>query len=90
MTRQKSKKASVGGAPDPDKIAPKSTPNNPHDKNAIKLLYNGQKIGYISKKDNIAFVTSLKLNRKIYGVITAIIKEEDQTKYEFEAWFDIA
>ena len=64
-------------------------PDNPYDKNAVKLLYNGQKIGYISKKDNIAFVTSLKLNRKIYGVITAIIKEEDQTKYEFEAWFDI-
>ena len=88
MTRQKSKKASVGGAPDPDKSAPKSTPNNPHDKNAIKLLYNGQKIGYIAKKDNMAFVNCLKLDRKIYGVITEITGENGEPKFEYETWFE--
>ena len=63
-------------------------PDNPYDKDAVKLLFNGQKIGYIAKKDHMAFVTCLKLKRKIYGVITAIIEEDGQTKYEFETWFD--
>ena len=63
-------------------------PDNPYDKDAVKLLYNGQKIGYIAKKDHLAFVTCLKLKRNIYGVITAIIEEDGQTKYEYETWFD--
>ena len=63
-------------------------PDNPYDKDAVKLLFNGQKIGYIAKKDHMAFVTCLKLKRKIYGVITAIIEEDGQTKYEYETWFD--
>jgi hypothetical protein len=63
-------------------------PDNPYDKDAVKLLFNGEKIGYIAKKDHMAFVTCLKLKRKIYGVITSIIEEDGQTKYEFETWFD--
>ena len=64
-----------------------SEPDNPYDKDAVKLLFNGQKIGYIAKKDHMAFVTCLKLKRNIYGVITDIIEEDHQTKYEFETWF---
>lgn len=63
-------------------------PDNPYDKDAVKLLYNDKKIGYISKKDNLAFVTCLKLKRNIYGVITDIIEEGGQTKYEYETWFE--
>lgn len=65
-------------------------PDNPHDKDAIKLTYNGSKIGYIPKQDRLAFVTCLKLKRNIYGVITAINDTEFPTKYEFETWFDNA
>ena len=63
-------------------------PNNPYDKDAIKLIYNGQKIGYIAKQDCLAFVTCLKLKRNIYGVITEIKADEHPTKYEHETWFD--
>jgi hypothetical protein len=63
-------------------------PDNPYDKDAIKLLYNGQKIGYIARKDHATFVTCLKLNRRIYGVVTSIIAENGQIKYEYETWFD--
>ena len=63
-------------------------PDNPYDKNAIKLLYNGQKIGYIAKEDCLPFLTCLKLNKKVYGVLTAIIEEDGKTKYEYETWFD--
>ena len=65
-------------------------PDNPYDKDAVKILHNGQKIGYVAKQDHLAFVTCLKLKRNIYGVITAIIAEEAQIKYEFETWFDSA
>ena len=62
--------------------------DNPNDKEAVKLTYNGQKIGYISKADKPAFVTCLKLGRKVYGVITDIKTEVFPTQYEFETWFD--
>jgi hypothetical protein len=65
-------------------------PDNPYDKDAVKLTYNGQKIGYIAKQDHLAFVTCLKLKRNIYGVITAIKADEHPVKYEFETWFDLS
>ncbi len=63
-------------------------PDNPNDKDAVKLLYKGEKIGYIAKADKLLFVTSLKLKRNIYGVITNVITEGNFTKYEYETWFD--
>ena len=63
-------------------------PDNPHDKDAVKLTLDGEKIGYIAKADRLPFVTCLKLKRKVYGVITDIITESFPTKYEFETWFD--
>ena len=62
--------------------------DNPYDKDAVKLLYKGQKIGYIAKQDKSAYVSCLKLKRNIYGVITAIKEENGQNKYEYETWFD--
>lgn len=63
-------------------------PDNPYDKDAVMLVFEGEKIGYIAKSDHLAFVTCLKLKRKIYGVITAIYMDSKPTKYEFETWFD--
>ena len=63
-------------------------PDNPYDKDAVMLVHKGEKIGYIAKQDKLAFVTCLKLKRRVYGVITDIITEPYPTKYEFETWFD--
>lgn len=63
-------------------------PTNPYDKDAVMLVHDGEKIGYIAKQDKPPFVASLKLKRKVYGVITDIITESNSTKYEFETWFD--
>ena len=63
-------------------------PTNPYDKDAVMLVHDGEKIGYIAKQDKLAFVTCLKLKRKVYGVITDIITEPYPTKYEYETWFD--
>lgn len=65
-------------------------PDNPYDKDAVALLLDSKKVGYIAKKDHLAFVTCLKLNHKIYAVITDVLVDENQTKYEFETWFDNA
>lgn len=65
-------------------------PDSPYDKDAVKLLLEGKKIGYIAKAESLAFLTCLKLNRNIYGVITDIITENGSTKYEYETWFDNA
>lgn len=66
-----------------------SEPTNPYDKDAIMLMHNGEKIGYIAKQDKLAFVTCLRLGRKMYGVITDIQSETYPTKYEYETWFDL-
>lgn len=64
-------------------------PTNPYDKDAVMLVHDGEKIGYIAKQDKLAFVTCLKLKRRVYGVITDIIAGDgDHQKYEFETWFD--
>ena len=63
-------------------------PDNPNDKDAVKLTLDGQKIGYIAKADRMAFVTCLKMKRSVYGVITDIKNDSFSVKYEFETWFD--
>lgn len=54
---------------------------------AVKLVLNGRTVGYISEKDKPPFIAALRLDRKIYAVITALIEEDGAMKYEFEAWF---
>lgn len=63
-------------------------PDNPYDRDAVVLTLNGEKIGYIAKAERLAFATSLRLGRKMYGVITDVKTDEHPTKYEFEVWFD--
>lgn len=63
-------------------------PENPQDKNAVRLEYRGEKIGYVPKGDNPAFATALTVGKKIYGVITEVKQSEKGFEYELEAWFD--
>lgn len=62
-------------------------PDNPHDKDAVALFYQGSKIGYVAKKDVLPFVTCLKLRRPIYGVITDIKEKDGRKEIEYETWF---
>ena len=62
--------------------------NNLYDKDALKLLHVGEKVGYIHEKDKLPFLTCLKLGRRVYGVITDIIDDELPVKYEFETWLE--
>ena len=62
-------------------------PDNPYDKDAVSLRLDGEKLGYVPKADRMLYATSLKLNRRIYGVITGIDRTVHPVKYEFETWF---
>ena len=62
-------------------------PDNPHDKDAVALFYQGSKIGYVAKKDVLPFVTCLKLRRPIYGVVTDIKDKDGRKEIEYETWF---
>ena len=62
-------------------------PDNPHDKDAVALFYQGNKIGYVAKKDVAPFVICLKLRRNIYGVVTDIKDKDGRKEIEFETWF---
>ena len=66
-------------------VVPES--DNPYDKNAVMLLFEGQKVGYIPKQETLPFVTALKLGRKIYAVITGVQTDPYPAKYEIETWF---
>ena len=47
-------------------------PNNPHDKYAISIqTVDGQKIGYIPRRDNIVFSRLLDAGKNLFGKITA-------------------
>ena len=61
-------------------------PDNPYDRDAVALFFEGEKIGYVPKAEKRPFVACLKLKRGIYGVITDIDESEYPTKYEFEVW----
>ncbi len=62
-------------------------PENPYDKNAIALLGEGGKIGYIAQDDVAPFSVSIKLKREIYGVITDIREAGGRKEIEYETWF---
>ena len=63
-------------------------PDNPYDKDAVRLVYNGCKIGYVPREDALAFATCLKIGRSVYGIITDVNEIRGITEYEFETWFD--
>lgn len=59
---------------------------DPHDKNAVALLYEGTPVGYIAKNEALALITCLELGQIIYAVITDIIHENGKASYELELW----
>ena len=62
-------------------------PENPHDSEAVALIRDGRKIGYVAKSDLPPYTVALSLGRTIYGVITDVIIENGRTRYEYETWF---
>ena len=61
--------------------------DDPRDRSAVKLTFEGEKIGYVPKNEQLSYATCLKLKRGVYGVITDVQADTSPTKYEFETWF---
>ena len=62
-------------------------PDNPYDKDAVRLDFEGEKIGYVAMADRLPFVTCLKLGRGVYGVVTDIRDMDGRWEVEYETWF---
>lgn len=62
-------------------------PDDPNDKNAVALLYRGEKIGYVPKEESFSYSVCIKMKQAVYGVITDIVRDESEARYEFETWF---
>lgn len=60
---------------------------DPQRNDAVVLLFEGRKVGYVPKKDALPLLASLRLRREMYGVITAIVDREVLPRYEIEIWF---
>lgn len=54
---------------------------------AVRLVLEGEAVGCISSMDKAPFAAALRLDRKIYAVITERFEDNGTLKYEFEAWF---
>lgn len=62
-------------------------PDNPHDKNAVAILHGGERVGYVARHNQVPILTSLRLGRTVYGVITEVQNDVFPSKYEYEVWF---
>ncbi len=60
--------------------------SNAKEKDAVLLSIGGEKLSYMPLADKKTFAASLKLKRKIYGVITDIKETEGKMQYEYETW----
>lgn len=54
--------------------------NNPFDKNAIKVLADGRKLGYIPRNKNENLIFLLKQEYKLFGVLKRVIWNSDFVK----------
>ncbi len=62
-------------------------PDHPTSKNAVALFFEDKKIGYVSRDDELPIAMSLKMNRKMYGLITDVIDRDGKKTFEYEVWF---
>lgn len=65
-----------------------SESENSTDKEEIKLIFDGETVGYIPKSEALAIITCLELKCKIYAVITDVVCETNAVRYEIEIWFE--
>jgi hypothetical protein len=60
-------------------------PDNPHDPRAVRVEWNGHKLGYVPRKENEAVARQLDLGNALQGRITRLRKHRDPWKrVEFE------
>ena len=58
--------------------------SNEHDKHAILVKYNGQKIGYVPRKDNYVLSKLMDGGKELYGVVSSFGVDEVYKGYEIK------
>lgn len=70
-----------------DKLVFYREPNNPYDENAIRIeTLNGDKIGYVPKKDNPVFSRLMDAGKNLYGIIKKKEKLDSWLKIDIEIY----
>lgn len=55
-------------------------PDNPHDRNAVRVLWQGQPLGYLPRKENRAVAKALDEHEPVYATVERIGSDPDPWK----------
>lgn len=58
--------------------------SNVHDELAILVKFDGEKIGYVPKKDNEVLANLMDAGKELYGVVENVFKDEVYEGYPFK------
>lgn len=67
-----------------DKLELLREASNKYDKHAILVKYNGQKIGYVPRKDNYVLSKLIDGGKELYGVVASFGVDEVYKGYEIK------
>lgn len=67
-----------------DKLELLREASNKYDKHAILVKYNGQKIGYVPRKDNYVLSKLMDGGKELYGVVASFGVDEVYKGYEIK------
>ena len=59
---------------------------NSKDQDEIMLCINGEKISSVPKEHYYAYATCLKLNYRIYAIVSDVVCDQEAVAYELETW----
>ncbi len=62
--------------------------NNPFDENALKVIYDNQKFGYIPKDKNKNLIFLLNQNYKLFAVLKRVVWNEHQVKIKILVYIE--
>ncbi len=60
-------------------------PNNPHDRNAVRVEWQGQQLGYVPRRENHAVAKAIDSGEKLEGRVSRLREDADPwRRVEFE------
>lgn len=67
----------IDGLEEGDRLCLVAEPDNPHDPNAVAVYWEGFKLGYVPKRDNVAVASLLARGHVVDAEIEALLDERE-------------